>query len=126
VVTSPDDVLLRLRAICMALPEAVETTSFGHPAFRVGERLFLVLEKHKGRLCIVFKAEPLHQQTLVESGPEFMVAPYIGKDGWVSMVTEGKVDWREVRLLVAGSHRLVVGVQGAGLSRTARRPKRPT
>jgi predicted DNA-binding protein (MmcQ/YjbR family) len=109
----------------MALPATLETTSFGHPAFRVGERVFVVLEKHKGRLCIVFKAEPLHQQELVESGPRFLVAPYIGKDGWVSMAAEGKLDWREVHLHVTGSHRLVAGIKGTKLSRTARGPKRP-
>jgi predicted DNA-binding protein (MmcQ/YjbR family) len=109
----------------MALPEAVETTSFGHPAFRVSGRVFAVLEKNKGRLCIVFKAELLHQQALVESDPRFMVAPYIGKDGWVSMVAEGKLDWHEVRLLVSGSHRLVANVHGTPVPRTARGPRRP-
>jgi len=111
----------------MGLPATVETTSFGHPAFLVGGRLFVVLEKYKGRLCIVFKAEPLQQQALVESEPKFMVAPYVGKDGWVSMVAEEKLDWREVRRHVAGSHRLVADVKGMGLSRSSRRPKkRPT
>jgi len=121
-----DEVLHRLRAICLALPETVEFTSFGHPAFRVGEKVFVVLEKYKGRQCIVFKAEPLHQQELVESDPRFLVAPYIGKDGWVSMVAEGQLDWREVRLLVTGSHRLVTDVQVTRSSRMARRPRRPS
>jgi predicted DNA-binding protein (MmcQ/YjbR family) len=127
VATSPDEILRHLRLICMALPATLETTSFGHPAFLVGEKVFVVLEKYKGRLCIVFKTEPLHQQELVESGPRFLVAPYIGKDGWVSMVAEGNLDWREVRRHVAGSHRLVADVRGTGIPPTARRPnKRPT
>jgi predicted DNA-binding protein (MmcQ/YjbR family) len=121
VAISPDRVLRRLRSICMAQPATLETTSFGHPAFCIGEKVFVVLQKYKGHFCIVFKAEPLHQQELVESGTRFLVAPYIGKDGWVSMVAEGKLDWDEVRSLVSASHRLV----GAHGGKAARRSPRP-
>ncbi len=72
-------------------------------------RTFAVLERYRGRLCIVFKAEPLEQQALVERGGRYLVAPYVGKHGWVSMVAEGRMDWRAVRRHVAGSWRLVGG-----------------
>jgi predicted DNA-binding protein (MmcQ/YjbR family) len=107
VTTSPAQVLRRLRRLCVALPGTVETTSFGHPTFCVGDRIFLVLEPYRGRLCIVFKAEPLQQQALVEADRRYSVAPYIGRHGWVSLVADGELDWHEVRRLVVGSHRLV-------------------
>jgi predicted DNA-binding protein (MmcQ/YjbR family) len=105
---APDDeVLRRLRSVCLALPDASETTTFGHPTFQVARRTFAVLERYRGRLCIVFKAEVPHQQALVEDGARFWIAPYIGKHGWVSMLADVKLDWREVRTLVTESHRLV-------------------
>jgi predicted DNA-binding protein (MmcQ/YjbR family) len=110
--------------MCLALPGTQEATSFGHPAFCVGKKPYVVLEEYRGRLCIVFKAEPLHQQELVESGPRFLVAPYIGKDGWVSLVAEGRLDWGEVRSLVAGSHRLIRAAPEASAPRRSRRPNR--
>jgi predicted DNA-binding protein (MmcQ/YjbR family) len=102
-----DEVSRRLRAMCLELADATETTTFGHPAFQVDGRPFAILERYRDRLCIVFKAEMLHQQALVEDHARFWVAPYIGRQGWVSMLADVKLDWREVATLVAGSHRLV-------------------
>src|SRR5512133_1871040 len=116
-VAGEDEVLRRLRTICLALPEASETTTFGHPTFQVAGHPFAVLERHRDRLCIVLKAEMLHQQALVEDDARFWVAPYIGRQGWVSMLADVKLDWREVARLVAGSHRLV----GEGTTRPRRR-----
>jgi predicted DNA-binding protein (MmcQ/YjbR family) len=102
-------VLRRLRTLCLDLPAASETTTFGHPTFQVTGRTFAVLERFRGRLCIVFKAEPLEQQALVERDGHYLVAPYVGKHGWVSMVAGARMDWRAVRRHVAGSWRLVGG-----------------
>jgi len=112
--------------MCLAMPGTRESTSFGHPAFCVGNKPYVVLEQYRGRLCIVFKAEPLHQQALIESGPRFLAAPYIGKDGWVSLVAEDGLDWEEARLLVAGSHRLIRAISASSVPRTSRRPSRST
>jgi predicted DNA-binding protein (MmcQ/YjbR family) len=100
-------VLRQLRTICLELPGASETTTFGHPAFQVAGRPFAVLERYRERLCIVFKAEMLHQQALVEDDTRFWVAPYVGRQGWVSMLADVKLDWREVRKLIVESQRLV-------------------
>ena len=47
-------ILARLRRITLALPEAEETTSFGHPTFKVGKKTCAVLEEYKGKLPICF------------------------------------------------------------------------
>jgi predicted DNA-binding protein (MmcQ/YjbR family) len=99
-------VLDKLRVICLALPEARETITFGHPTFQAGKKTFAVLEEYRGELCIVFKTELPVQQALIKS-PRFFAAPYIGKHGWVSLRAGGALDWKEIRDLVLGSYRLV-------------------
>jgi len=108
----PEKVLTRLRKICLALPEAFETTSFGHPTFRAGrtaKKTFAVFENYRGEDTICVKAT-LEDQTLLILDPRFFVAPYIGKHGWTSMRTSMKgvsIEWNEVEDLVRESYRRV-------------------
>ncbi len=108
----PEKVLTRLRKISLALPEAFETTSFGHPTFRAGrsaKKTFAVFENYRGEDTICVKAT-LEDQALLVLDPHFFVAPYIGKHGWTSMRTAVKgvsIDWTEVEDLVRESYRLV-------------------
>ena len=103
-----DIVLRRLRAICRKLPGAEEIVTWGHPTFRVGGKMFAVLEEYKGDLCLVVKVEKQHQEMFLKD-PRFFRAPYIGKHGWVSLRVNERVNWTEVRHLVQGSYRLVSG-----------------
>jgi predicted DNA-binding protein (MmcQ/YjbR family) len=106
---APDKVLARLRKTCLALPEAYETTSFGHPTFRAGpsgRKTFAVFENYRGEDTICLKAT-LEDQALLVLDPRFFVAPYIGKHGWTSMRTAGPIEWGEVEELVRESYRLV-------------------
>ena len=104
----PEKVLTRLRKICLALPEAYETTTFGHPTFRAGsgKKTFAVFENYRGEDTICVKATH-EDQALLVLDPRFFVAPYVGKHGWTSMRTGGSVDWGEVGELVRESYRLV-------------------
>ena len=99
-------ILARLRRISLALPEAEETTSFGHPTFKVGRKTFAVLEEYKGELAICFKAT-MEDQSLLTMDPQFYVAPYIGKHGWTSIRAGGPLDWEGVEDFVRESYRLV-------------------
>lgn len=40
-------VLKKLRKLCLALPEATETVTFGHPTFRVADKMFSVWKNTK-------------------------------------------------------------------------------
>jgi predicted DNA-binding protein (MmcQ/YjbR family) len=104
----PEKVLTRLRKMCLALPEAYETTTFGHPTFRAGpgKKTFAVFENYRGEDTICVKATH-EDQALLVLDPRFFVAPYVGKHGWTSMRTAGSVDWGEVEDLVRESYRLV-------------------
>lgn len=97
----------RLRTICLRLPGAVEGLSFGHPAFRVEKKIFLVMEEYKGELGICLKVGKLLHGVFLED-PRFFSAPYIGKHGWVTLrVRAARLNWEEIRQLVKGSYDFV-------------------
>jgi len=97
----------RLRAICLALPEAVEKETWGDPTFRVGERIFAMEKRGDGRVSLWCKAPPGSQMVLVGADPErFFVPPYVGHKGWVGMRLDREPDWDEVAALVRRSYGL--------------------
>jgi predicted DNA-binding protein (MmcQ/YjbR family) len=103
-----DDVLARLREICLALPEAVERPFGGHtaPSFRVREKLFLM--SSEDGLTMMFKAGPGVQEALVASDPErFFVPAYVGGKGWVGARLDVEQDWEEIEELIRDSYRLI-------------------
>ena len=101
-----DQVLKRLRKICLALPGAVEVRTWDHPTFRAAKKTFAVLEEYKGVLSIAFKVGRRDQDLFLKD-PRFYKTPYIGKFGWVSLRADGKLNWTEVKHLVRESYRLV-------------------
>ncbi len=103
-----EDVLARLREICLSLPEAVEKPFGGHsaPSFRVRDKLFLITSED-GR-SMMFKAGPGVQEALVASDPErFFVPAYVGHKGWVGAWLTVDQDWNEIAELVEDSYRLI-------------------
>src|SRR2546429_578863 len=95
-----EQILTKLRALCLALPEVSEVPSWGHPNFKAGKKTFAVLEEYKGEWAVAFNAGLPHQEALVASSERFYVTPYSGKHGWVSMRVAGGVDWKELAPLV--------------------------
>ncbi len=101
-----DPLLERLRPLCLAFPEARETTTFGNPTFQAGTKTFAVLDTYQGTRCLAFKVTP-EEQDMLRQQERFFVAPYTGKNGWTCLRLDGKVDWKEVRQLLKRSYRLV-------------------
>ena len=101
-----EKVLAKLREICLALPQAHEVKTWGHPTFKAGTKTFAVLEWYNGHLCICFKATLSLQQLLIED-PRYFKTPYIGNRGWVSLIADRGPNWRDVKRLVKESHQLV-------------------
>ncbi|HTE36404.1 MAG TPA: MmcQ/YjbR family DNA-binding protein [Reyranella sp.] len=97
----------RLRAICLALPEAAEKQAWGDPTFRVRDKIF-AMEKHgDGRISLWCKAPPGSQAVLVGADAKrFFVPPYVGSKGWIGVRLDDKPDWDEVTALVKRSYRL--------------------
>jgi predicted DNA-binding protein (MmcQ/YjbR family) len=100
-------VLGKLREICLRLPAASETITFGHPTFQVEKKTFAVLEEYRGELGIALKVEHSLQSVFLKD-PRFFRTPYIGKQGWVTLrVPAAPLNWKEITELVKGSARLV-------------------
>jgi hypothetical protein len=96
-----DQVLERIRTICLELPETSERLSHGAPTFFVrGKRAFLmVLTNHHGdgRFAIWCAAPEGIQQALVEADSgRFFVPPYVGHRGWLGMRLDRGLDWDEL------------------------------
>jgi predicted DNA-binding protein (MmcQ/YjbR family) len=105
-VISEASVLKRMRRLCLALPRASETVTFGHPTFQVEGKSFAVLETYKGELGICIKVGTLLQDIFLKD-PRFSRTPYIGKHGWVTLrVYAAPLNWEEIRELLKGSHGL--------------------
>ena len=91
--------------MCLALPEATEKSSWGHPNFRAGKRTFAAFEIIQGRPSIAFRLPPAEVAALLRR-KRFFATPY-GRNLWVSLRVDGDVDWRLVDVLLRRSYRTV-------------------
>ena len=103
-----DEALERLRAICLALPEAVEDhASVGRPVWKVRGKVFAMRHSlHEvERWSLWMKGEPGLQEALVGASPErFFVPPYVGRHGWIGAYLDVEQDWDELAGLVEDSY----------------------
>ena len=100
--------LARLRALCLALPEAREKITWATPTFRVREKMFALCGSRESRITVWLKAPASAQESLVAYDPErYFVPPYVGRAGWVGIYLDGRVPWARVAALVDQSWRLV-------------------
>ena len=74
----------QVRALVRELPEAVEIETWGHPTFRVRDKMFAAMSAEGDGVTV--KALPDEQDALIQmDGATFGVAPYVGRYGWVSV-----------------------------------------
>jgi predicted DNA-binding protein (MmcQ/YjbR family) len=104
--------LARLRAICLALPEANERVSHGEPTWFAGKgKVFAMLDDHHHgapHLSVWLPAGLGAQEALIESDPKrYFRPPYVGVSGWVGVVLDTQPDWTQVAWLVEQAYRLV-------------------
>lgn len=98
----------RLRAVCLAMPEAEERETWEIPTYRIRGKIFALESAIENRAAVWCKAQPGSQEVLVNADPErFFVPPYLGHKGWVGMWLDRKPDWTEVAELVRRSYVLV-------------------
>jgi predicted DNA-binding protein (MmcQ/YjbR family) len=83
----------RLRAICLAFPEATEQGGVGDPTFRVRDKIFVMQHGVAGRPSMWCKAPPGLQDALVGSDPDrYFVPPYVGHHGWIGLWLDVEID----------------------------------
>jgi hypothetical protein len=107
----PADPLPRLRALCLALPEAHEAVAWGEPTFRVRDKLFAMYASAAthhgaGRPAVWVKATPANQESLVAAEPRrYFVPPYVGPSGWVGVWLDRRPRWGELDGLLRDAYR---------------------
>lgn len=107
-----DKALAKVRAACLALPEAEERVSHASPSWfiRGGKQFCMFHDDHHGdgRLAIWCPAPVDVQAELVDEEPErFFVPPYVGHRGWIGVRLDRQPDWDEVTQIVADAYRCV-------------------
>lgn len=102
----------RVRAICLAYPEAVEVETWGRPTFRAGKKIFLLVGSGMDRpFTIVFSPEADERLAYLEDG-RFFVPKYWGAGGWLATAIDGpRVDWSELAEIIDTSYRRVALVR---------------
>ncbi len=98
-----EKVLVRLRKLCLTLPEVTETGSFGHPNFRAGKKTFAAYEPVRGQPSIAFKLDAAEVDLMLISDERFFPTPY-GRGMWVSLWSDGALDWKEIEELLMRSY----------------------
>ncbi|HXL86723.1 MAG TPA: MmcQ/YjbR family DNA-binding protein [Gemmatimonadaceae bacterium] len=95
----------RLREVCLALGKVFEKEAWGECTFRVtGGKMFAMTDNNhhnSGHVAVWVKAPAMAQEILVGSDPKrFFIPPYMGKQGWVGVRIDHKVDWDELAAIL--------------------------
>jgi hypothetical protein len=102
----------RLRAVCLALPEAHEVVAWGEPTFRVKNKVFAMYASAAthhgaGRPGVWIKTAHVTQDMLVRAEPaRYYVPPYCGKAGWTGAFLDKKPDWSTISDLLRDGWKL--------------------
>jgi predicted DNA-binding protein (MmcQ/YjbR family) len=98
----------RLRAICLALPDATEAPMRRGPTYRIAKKIFAMERLHGDAIAVWCKAPPGSQAILTGADPQrFFVPPYVGPKGWIGIRLDSRADWKEVTALIERSYRLI-------------------
>ena len=91
----------RLRAICLALPEANEEVMRRGPSYRVADKIFALERPWNDWLALWCKVPEGSREILLQAEPtRFFIPPYFGAKGWIGVGLDEKADWREIEAFV--------------------------
>lgn len=87
-----NELLGRVRTICLALPETSEKLSHGEPTFFVKNKVFVMFadnHHNDGRTAVWLPVPTGMQTALIENDPQtYFKPPYVGVRGWVGIELE--------------------------------------
>ena len=93
----------QLRELALGLPGVEERETWGHPTFRVRDKIFASMSDDGATATV--KATPDEQEALVGGDPQtFGVASHVGRYGWTTIRLD-RVDPGELRELVVEAWR---------------------
>jgi hypothetical protein len=113
----PDELVERIRALCLALPEVTVRVDYPLTAtrstaysFDIRRRSFCLLVARQDPVgepvpLLVLRARPAERKALLSGGHPFL-ASRAGRDRIVVLLT-GDTDWAEIRELVTESYRII-------------------
>lgn len=110
-----DPLLGRVRALALALPDAAEKISHGHPAFYTTKvfayyggsiKVDGVYRQHEHSVVVLL--DPDEREAQLEGGRGYVPA-YLGPAGWVGVDLDGGTDWDEIGELLDASYRRTAG-----------------
>jgi predicted DNA-binding protein (MmcQ/YjbR family) len=97
-----------VRRACLALPEATEVETWGHPTFRVRNKMFAGMSNDDADdPSCSFKADPDERAVLLDIGDPWFVPPYVGSKGWLGARIVPELDADELAELLVTSWRLI-------------------
>ena len=109
----PAEPLIRLRALCLALPDSFEKLSHGAPTFWATKRMFAMYASAAnhhggGRPAVWIKATPMNQALVIADDPErYFKPPYVGPGGWIGVWLDRRPPWNAVSALLEDGFRQV-------------------
>ena len=59
--------------------------SWGHPTFRVRNKMFASMGGEDGEEACTFKTEPEEREALMATGEPWFVPAYVGRYGWMGL-----------------------------------------
>ncbi|HMN47323.1 MAG TPA: MmcQ/YjbR family DNA-binding protein [Povalibacter sp.] len=97
-------VIKKLRALCLALPETAEDKAFGVPVWKAGKKTFACTGHGRNGITLLFWAG-VEQQSLLTSDPRSSIPAYMGHNGWIAIDVTKSADWKEIEQLMLHSYR---------------------
>ena len=96
----------RLRALCLELPGAGETLTYGNPTFKVGKKPFAVLDNYAGETCVWARCEAAKRAHFL-ADPGCFAAPYDRAQTALCWKVEG-MNWPALSDRLRESHALAL------------------
>ncbi len=109
--SSAADPLVRLRKICLSLPETHEQEAWGAATFRVKGKIFAMYSSadgsHSGgRPAVWMLSVGVEQDFVIRARPDrYFKPPYVGPSGWIGAYLDKNPPWAEIEELVRDAWR---------------------
>ena len=99
------DPLDAVRDIALAFPEATERETWGHPTFRVRDKIFVTFgDDAEAGTYLTMKAAAGEQESLLAEGEPFFFPKYVGSKGWIGVRVGANTDWNAIAELILDSY----------------------
>jgi predicted DNA-binding protein (MmcQ/YjbR family) len=98
----------------LSMPNARLDYPFGEgvAVYKIGEKMFALVEEKSSPVKISLKCDPLLAKTLRERYESVMPGYHLNKKHWNTILVSGQLSWDEVQDLIRHSYNLVAGIPG--------------